>query len=91
MNVTASTSDYNIAEAIIFQDTLTIIAVSNGSATITLTAQDTDGNRAADTFEVTVAAAQQQKPGADYLLGHLGCHHRSRDRHQDRLPGWRVR
>ena len=60
LNITASTSDYNIAEAIIFQDTLTIIAVSNGSATITVTAQDTDGNRAADTFEVTVAAAQQQ-------------------------------
>ena len=60
LNVTASTSDYNIAEAIIFQNTLTIIAVSNGSATITLTAQDTDGNRATDTFEVTVAAAQQQ-------------------------------
>ena len=60
LNVTASTSDYNIAEAIIFQDTLTIIAVSNGSATITVTAQDTDGNRATDTFEVTVAAAQQQ-------------------------------
>ena len=60
LNVTASTSDYNIAEAIIFQDTLTIIAVSNGSATITVTAQDADGNRATDTFEVTVAAAQQQ-------------------------------
>ena len=60
LNVTASTSDYNIAEAIIFQDTLTIIAVSNGSATIRVTAQDTDGNRATDTFEVTVAAAQQQ-------------------------------
>ena len=28
LNVTASTSDYNIAEAIIFQDTLTVIAVS---------------------------------------------------------------
>ena len=60
LNVTASTSDYNIAEAIIFQNTLTIIAVSNGSATITVTAQDADGNRAADTFDVTVAAAQQQ-------------------------------
>ena len=61
LNITASTSDYNIAEAIIFQDTLTIIAVSNGSATIRVTAQDTDGNRAADTFEVTVAAAQLQQ------------------------------
>ena len=61
LNITASTSDYNIAEAIIFQDTLTITAVSNGSATIRVTAQDTDGNRAADTFEVTVAAAQLQQ------------------------------
>ena len=61
LNVTASTSDYNIAEAIIFQDTLTIIAVGNGSATITVTAQDTDGNGATDTFEVAVGAQQQQQ------------------------------
>ena len=61
LNVTASTSDYNIAEAIIFQDTLTIIAVGNGSATITVTAQDTDGNGATDTFEVAVGAQQQQR------------------------------
>ena len=61
LNITASTSDYNIAEAIIFQDTLTIIAVGNGSATITVTAQDVDDNQVSDTFEVTVGAQQQQQ------------------------------
>ena len=62
LNITAASSDYTIAEAIIFQDTLTIIAVANGSATIMVTAQDVDGNQVSDTFDVTVGTTQQQEP-----------------------------
>ncbi len=43
-----------------FHGTLTIVGVSAGSATITVTAQDSDGNRVSDTFDVTVTAPQPQ-------------------------------
>jgi hypothetical protein len=40
---------------------LTVVGVAEGTATITVTAEDTDGNRVIDTFDVTVPAAQQQQ------------------------------
>lgn len=43
----ADTSDSTIAEAILFQGTLTVIPVTDGSATITATPQDADGNTVA--------------------------------------------
>ena len=39
---------------------ITVTAVSSGTVTVTVTARDSDGNTVADTFEVTVPAAQQQ-------------------------------
>ena len=51
---TADTSDSAVADAFLFQGTLTVIAVADGSATITVTARDTDGNTASDTFDVSV-------------------------------------
>ena len=39
---------------------ITVIAKGEGTATITVTAQDSDGNRVSDAFTVTVPAAQQQ-------------------------------
>jgi hypothetical protein len=43
---------------------ITVTAVASGTAAITVTAQDTDGNRVSDTFDVTVPAAQQKKQKA---------------------------
>ena len=40
--------------------TLTITAQAPGTATIRVTAQDADGNRVSDAFEVAVAAAREQ-------------------------------
>ena len=54
LTITADTSDYEVVEAILFQGALTIIAVADGSATITVTAEDTDGNTVSDTFDVSV-------------------------------------
>ena len=54
LTITAETSDFTVVEAIEFQGTLTVIAVSDGSATITVTAEDPDGNVVSDAFDVTV-------------------------------------
>ena len=40
---------------------ITLTGVSGGTATITVTARDSDGNSVNDTFDVTVAAAEQQQ------------------------------
>jgi len=40
---------------------VTVFANSAGTATITVTAQDADGNRVSDAFDVTVPAAEQQQ------------------------------
>ena len=40
---------------------ITVIGVNAGTATITVTARDSDGNSVNDTFDVTVAAAEQQQ------------------------------
>ncbi|MCY4516681.1 MAG: fibronectin type III domain-containing protein, partial [Acidimicrobiaceae bacterium] len=39
---------------------VTVIGVAEGTATITLTAQDPDGNQVSDTFDVTVPAAREE-------------------------------
>ncbi len=54
LTITANTSDYEVVEAILFQGALTVIAVSDGSATVTVTAEDSDGNTVSDTFDVSV-------------------------------------
>ncbi len=54
LTFTAETSDFEIAEAFLLQGTLTVLAVADGSATITVTAQDSDGNTVSDTFDVSV-------------------------------------
>ena len=57
----ATSSDPDVANPLKFHGTLTIIGGSAGSATITVTAQDTDGNTVSDAFEVSVGADQQQQ------------------------------
>ena len=37
--------------------TLTVVGISTGTATITVTARDTDGNEVSDEFEVSVSPA----------------------------------
>ncbi|MCY4435182.1 MAG: fibronectin type III domain-containing protein [bacterium] len=44
---------------------ITVIAVAEGTATITVTAQDPDGNQASDTFTVTVPAAPAELQQAE--------------------------
>ena len=45
-----------MATATVSDDSLTVRAVSAGTATVTVTAQDADGNQVSDTFDVTVNA-----------------------------------
>ena len=54
LTFSADTSDSTIAEAFLFQGILTVAGLADGSATITVTAQDSDGNEVSDTFDVSV-------------------------------------
>ncbi len=54
LTFSAETSDFEVAEVFLLQGTLTVLAVADGSATITVTAQDSDGNTVSDTFDVSV-------------------------------------
>ena len=60
LTLSAASSDDAIVSAFEFGGTLTIVGVSAGSATITVTAQDADGNTVSDAFDVSVGAAEQQ-------------------------------
>ena len=66
LTFTADTSDSTVADAILFQGTLTVIAVADGTATITVTARDSDGNTLSDTFDVSVV-------GPPTPVGNLRC------------------
>ncbi len=44
---------------------LTVAGVAQGSATITVTAQDADGNRVIQDFAVSVTAPRKQEPEPD--------------------------
>ena len=61
LTVTAASSDEAKATASVASDysRLTLAGVAQGTTTITVTAQDSDGNRASDTFEVEVAKAPE--------------------------------
>ena len=71
LTISAATSDRAIVNISVALDgttlsatAVTVIGVAEGTATITVTAQDSDGNRVSDTFDVTVPAteaAQQQQ------------------------------
>ena len=62
LTITAASSDPDTVSAFIWAGTLTVLAVTEGSATITLTAEDADGNTVTDTFDVTVSAPPAQTP-----------------------------
>ena len=54
LTLSAASSDDTVVSAFVFHDTLTIAALFGGSATITVTAQDPDGNTVSDSFDVSV-------------------------------------
>ena len=56
LTITVISSDETVATVTVSSDgsTLTLTGVSEGTATITATAQDTDGNRVSDDFDVSV-------------------------------------
>ena len=62
LTYTASSTDEDIAAAYIFFGDLLLIAVKPGKVTVTLTADDADGNQVSDAFEVTVTAPPNQAP-----------------------------
>ena len=57
LTFTEESSDYGVASVWVSGSTLTVVAKSTGTATITVTAEDSDGNRVGDAFEVTVRPA----------------------------------
>ena len=74
LTITTDTSNDAVSNGWEFQGTLTVAALSAGAATITVTAQDTDGNRVTDAFDVEVAAQQQptnQAPTVSAAIGDL--------------------
>ena len=63
LTITAASSDDAVARvsAALDGSRLTLAGVAEGTATITVTAQDADGNSVSDAFDVTVTAPQQQQ------------------------------
>ena len=59
LTLSAASSDDTLVSAFLFHDTLTIAALAVGSATITVTAQDSDGNTVSDAFDVSVGQANR--------------------------------
>ena len=62
LTYTASSSDEDIAAAYMFFGDLVIIGATPGTVTITLTAQDSDGNQVSDSFTVTVTEEVNKAP-----------------------------
>ena len=62
LTFTATSTDLDVANALEFHGTLTIIGGSVGSATVTATAQDSDGNRVSSNFDVSVTKAAEPDP-----------------------------
>ena len=62
LTVTAASDDEAIATVSVATDgsSLTVGGVAEGTATVTVTAQDTDGNRVSDAFDVEVSAPPPQ-------------------------------
>ena len=63
LTITAASSDSAVATGMVAANgsTLTLAGVAEGTATVTVTAQDTDGNQVSDSFDVTVTAAPPEE------------------------------
>ena len=66
LSITASSSGESVAAVAVAADQsgLTVSGVSEGTATITVTAQDSKGNRVSDAFDVTVSAVEEEQQQA---------------------------
>ena len=64
LTITAASSDEAVATVSVAsnQSKLTLTGLAEGTGTITVAAQDSDGNRVSDEFDVSVAAPQQDPP-----------------------------
>ena len=64
LTVTAASSDNAKATVAVAADqsALTVSGVAEGTATVTVTAQDTDGNTVSDAFDVTVIRGPEPEP-----------------------------
>ena len=63
LTITASSSYEAVMVAFVAPDnTPSILALAQGTETITVTAQDPDGNRVVDAFDVTAVQAPQPQP-----------------------------
>ena len=63
LTVTAASYDAAVSMVGVASDgsALTIVGVSEGTATVTVTAQDSDGNRVSDAFDVSVTKAPERE------------------------------
>ena len=57
LTLSATASDYSVVIIYLSGSRLTVVARTQGTTTITVTAEDPDGNRVSDAFEVTVRSA----------------------------------
>ena len=57
LTITGISSNYGVASMWVAGSTLTVVATGGGTATITVTAEDSDGHRVSDEFDVTVTPA----------------------------------
>ena len=64
LTITAASSDETKATVTVASDgsKLTLTGVAEGTTSITVTAQDSDGNRVSDAFDVSVSAPPPQEP-----------------------------
>ena len=92
LTVSAASSADAIATVTVAADQskLTVAGVSEGTATITVTAQDTDGNTVSDTFDVSVTAPQQQDPPEESPTGAPIVAKPLADVSLEGPPGWRT-
>ncbi len=74
LTITAASSDETKATVTVAADQskLTVAGVAEGTATITATAEDSDGNRVNDTFDVAVTKAPQQANSAPTVSSAIG-------------------
>ena len=57
LTISATASDYSVVATSMNGGALIVVGKSEGRTTITVTAEDPDGNTVSDTFEVTVRPA----------------------------------
>ena len=76
LTVTAASSNEIVATASVATDqsSLTVSGVAEGTATITVTAEDSDGNRVSDAFEASVAATPGPEPDPVEIPGPVVNH-----------------